>query len=243
MKIIEIKSQEELNAFIPGEKFTELRIVCPKLIIVRKKWENSSVVAWENSSVVAWENSSVVARENSSVVARGNSSVEARENSSVVALGNSFVRSFGQTVKVKAKNNSVVIFQDCDGTLEEKDDTATILRQKTWIHTKEDFLGIYKDRGPNGGVILYKSVEPETKCDFFTGKIKYDGLVECPDWDADWQDACGKGLHLSPTPMLAKSYNQGFVLKCEVLPEDFVVYGKDITKVRCRRVRVLEDSV
>ena len=44
---------------------------------------------------------------------------------------------------------------------------------------------------------------------------------------------------MSPSPSLALSYNEGLVLKCEVMPEDFVVYGKDIKKVRCKRVTVL----
>lgn len=61
----------------------------------------------------------------------------------------------------------------------------------------------------------------------------------CPDWDEDPARQCGGGLHLSPSPSLALSYNTGKVLECEVDPDDVVIYGADITKVRCRKVTVI----
>jgi hypothetical protein len=40
---------------------------------------------------------------------------------------------------------------------------------------------------------------------------------------------------------MALSYNKGKVLKCSVAIEDFVVYKNDITKVRCSKVKVIEE--
>ena len=304
MKIIEIKTQVELDAYVDGDEFVELRIVAPQIvwIVVNKTYKNARVVARESSRVVARGSSRVVASGSSSVEAWGSSRVEARESSSVVAWGSSSVEAWGSSrveawgsssvvargssrvvaressrvvaresssveawessrveawgssrveawensmtnvisssVVLKAHHFSISQIQDCDPKIEYFD-KASILRTKTWLHDKKSFLDIYQDRGPNGGVILYKSVRPETRCDFYTGRIKYEGEVVCPDWNPDEKVECGGGFHLSPSPSLALSYNEGLVLKCEVMPEDFVVYGKDIKKMRCKRVTVL----
>ena len=87
---------------------------------------------------------------------------------------------------------------------------------------------------------MYKSTR-EDDTDFWSGKIKYKGMVKCPVWDNDKNRECGDGLHLSPTPMLAKSFNNGKIKKCLVKKKDFVVYPKNISKVRCKEVEVLED--
>jgi hypothetical protein len=65
------------------------------------------------------------------------------------------------------------------------------------------------------------------------------GTVECPDFDSNPERECGGGLHLSPTPTLALSFNTGKLLKCEVMPEDVVVHKHGIEKVRVRKVKVL----
>jgi hypothetical protein len=209
--------------------------------------ENSSVEAWGNSSVVAWENSSVVARENSSVEAWGNSSVEAWGNSSVVAWvnssveawENSSVRGFSSSLKIKAGHQSVIILQDCNPAIIDCKNTATIINTKKHIHDLSSFSDIYP---PNNRVFtLYKSVNTGN-VDFYTGKIQYiEGReVECPDFDPNPQRQCGGGLHLSPTPQLALGYNKGQLLECLVKEEDIVIFGEDITKVRCRKVFVVK---
>ena len=185
----------------------------------------------ENSSVVAWENSSVEARGNSSVVAWGNSSVE--------AWGNSSIKIFSQYCNIKkALQESVIICIDCKPKLPKH---KNFIYSKTATSTKKDFLEIYSDQVKDGFITLYKSVNPETECDFYTEKIKYaDGeTVICPDWNPDKDIQCGNALHLSPSPNLALGYNRGLVKKCEVNIKDFVVYSKDIIKVRCKKVKVI----
>ena len=90
----------------------------------------------------------------------------------------------------------------------------------------------------DGVVTLYK-VTRENGTDHRTGTLKYEGIVTCPAGDPNPNRKCGGGLHLSPTPQQALSYNTGPVLECRVLPEDIVVYPSDITKVRCRKVEVI----
>jgi hypothetical protein len=92
-------------------------------------------------------------------------------------------------------------------------------------------------------VVLFKSVTPDTYCDFHTRQIKYKigETIECPDWDNDYLRQCGGGFHLSPKPELALNYNRGKLLVCHVHIDDFVVFPGDITKVRCRKVKVIEE--
>ena len=87
--------------------------------------------------------------------------------------------------------------------------------------------------------IFYKSVNPVTSCDFYTGKIKYEGDVIAPDWDSSQEKECGGGLHVSPTPGQALSYNRGKLLRVGVKLKDFVIYQGNLSKVRCRKLVVL----
>jgi hypothetical protein len=251
MKEIIVTTQKELDALPP--KFDEYTRIIIKggtwndRIYIKLARGNSSVVARGNSSVVARENSSVEARGNSSVEARGNSSVVARENSFVEARGNSSVEAWGNSsIKIfseycnikKALQESVIICIDCKPKLPKH---KNIIYSKTATYTKKDFAEAYSEQVKDGVITLYKSVNPETECDFYTGKIKYaDGeTVICPDWNPDKNIQCGGGLHLSPSPSLAKSYNNGLVKKCEVNLKDLVVFPTDITKVRCKKVKVI----
>ena len=119
-----------------------------------------------------------------------------------------------------------------------KHKTATIVHQVKRAVDKPMFLQTLEK--VKEGYVLYKSVKPDTLCDFQTGKIKYEGVVTCPDWDKDPNRECGGGLHLSPTPGMALSYHTGKLLRCVVKPRDFVIYqAGDFTKVRCRKVTVI----
>jgi hypothetical protein len=201
---------------------------------------NSNVEAWGNSNVVARGSSNVVAYENSNVVAYENSNVVAYGNSNVVAWGNSSVKVFSEYVNIKkALQESVIIYIDLPKKCKPKkaSKSASVLYKKTATYTKKDFLEMYEPK--DGFITLYKSVNPTTLCDFYTGTIKYEGVVTCPDWDADPKRQCGGGLHLSPTPELALSFHRGKVLKCRVAVKDFVVYRKNIDKVRCKKVEVI----
>ena len=236
--IVSVEARENSSVEARGNSSVEAR-------------ENSSVVAWGNSSVEAWENSSVEARGNSSVEAWGNSSVEAWGNSSVVAWGNSSVVAWGNSSveawgnsSVEARGNSSVSVSDNShvlviGEIKNREfkqyDNGSI---KIYITPNYDKSVLDRFKKENEKQILYKSVNPKTDCDYYTGKIKYTigEEVIAPDFDPNPNIECGNGLHLCFNAITTRRFNKGKILKCLVDPEDIVVYSKNIEKVRCRKV-------
>jgi hypothetical protein len=236
VETIVIKTQAALDKLPDAfDEYTVIEIRTSARIVVNKAWGNSSVEAWGNSSVVARGNSSVVARGNSSVVAWGNSSVVAHDFAMIAVLA-------ATVILKKLLDWSIASLRGFSLQIEVRSETATVVQTPADIERKpEDFFDRCKSDG-NGSVFLFKSVNPKTGCDFQTGKIKYEGTVECPDWNPDPEIECGGGLHLSPTKGDALSYHFGKVLKCRVKKEDIVVYPKNLTKVRCRKVEVLKEG-
>ncbi len=228
MKIIVIKTQNELDA-LPASftEWTKIEIRSTEKIYIKQAWGNSSVVARENSSVEAWGNSSVVAWGNSSVVA---------QDFSMIAVLSSTV------VIKKLLDWSVASLRGVKVKIVKKHKTATVIKTpESIVFTKKSFVDRC-EKNDKESIILYKSVNPQTKCDFQTGTIKYEGKVNCPDWDPNPERECGGGLHLSPTKGAALSYHKGKLLKCKVKLKDFVVYSGNGTKVRCKQVEVLGDA-
>jgi hypothetical protein len=195
-------------------------------------YDSSTVTAYDSSTVTAYGSSTVYASDSSRVYAYGSSRVTASDFSMIAVLATSVV------IK-KLLDYSVASLRGVKVKIEKKDKTATVIKTpKEMKHTKKSFADRCES-DKKGHVILFKSVNPETGCDYQTGKIKYEGVVECPDWDSDPERQCGGGLHLSPTPGAALSYHQGKLLKCRVALKDLVVFASDVTKVRCKRVEVL----
>ena len=148
-----------------------------------------------------------------------------------------------QAIIKKARQEAVIIYRGCKGKPLDVSGNVSILYKKQAKHTLESFLDFYELKPTKAGFItLYKSVNPDTNCDFYTGEIKYEGVVECPDWNPDVTIQCGNGLHLSATPEDALGYNNGKILKCKVNIKDIVVYPHDISKVRCKKVKVLKEK-
>jgi len=176
----------------------------------------------------------------------GNSQVhEMREHSQVnVALETTSIKAYSPQVTIlRLKHQSTLICHDCVVEVKKMDDTVNIISTKKMFHTKQAFLEIYRDNMiDNEHIMLYKSVNPDGNFDYYSDKIKYEGIVECPDWDDNYKRECGGGLHLSPTPELALYHNKGKVLKCKVNIKDFVVYPHNINKVRCKKVEVLGEE-
>jgi len=90
-------------------------------------------------------------------------------------------------------------------------------------------------------VKLYKSVKADDT-DFYTGKIHYEKGKEiiCPDWDSKYNGECGQGFHLSPTFEMAQQYNVGKCKSFWVHVNDFKVYPPNLTKVRAKKVLVID---
>ena len=164
--------------------------------------------------------------------------------------GNSVIHLFSPTAKViKADQQATIIYQGYKGAPAKCADTVNILHlQKTGL-TLQDFIKIYRVETSNEKLLLYKFVQTDFT-DFYSGKIKYEvgTTVECPDWDDDINIECGGGLHLSSSVASCRMFDSssnGHVLKCEVAPIDILVHPKPIflQKVRCRKVKVLEEII
>jgi len=197
-------------------------------------YDIAAVRACDNSTVTACDNSTVRACDNSTVRAYGNSTVTACDNSTVTACDNSV------TIEA-ALMLAVIIMIGCVCKIKRKSKTATVIKNKIATHTKQTFKDVYSDNLIDKDTIkLYKSVRPDNHKDFHSNTIEYKlGVVECPDWDPSADIECGNGLHLSPLPELALSYNNGLLLACTAKLKDIAVYPHNITKIRCKKVTVI----
>ena len=217
MEII-ITSQKELDKLsVEFKEYTYIYIKSSERIVVTKKYTNASVEAWGNSSVVAWGNSSVAGFEFT------------------------FILILSTTVVIKKLRQYCIVRLREKCNIPKKDKTVKIIdHTKVELkYNKTTFREIYDLETNDNKIILYKSVNPETLCDFTTNTIKYEGIVTCPDFDPSNDRECGGGLHLCARPEQALSFNKGLLLKCEVDLKDIVVYSKNIEKVRCKKVKVL----
>lgn len=162
-----------------------------------------------NSTAVLWENSTAELWENSTAELREDSRAKGMDNSSMLIRDNQIVSLYGNATSKK-------------------------YLQPRYDH---DVLPVAGEM-EGDKLILFKSVNPDTNCDFKTGRIKYvlGEIVEAPDFDPDINRECGGGLHLSFTAAKTQDFNEGKILKCLVDPMDVVVYHGNIEKVRCRKV-------
>jgi len=248
MRTITVKTQAEFDA-LPNMfmEHTTIEIRSSEKIVVKKSWDSSHVVARgsshvvarDSSHVVAWGSSHVEAWGSSHVVARGSSHVVAWGSSHVVARENSMVRVQSKFVELNMWHNSIATATIADFVPKINGEGPAFITKPRFEHDIVSFCESYYLAVEDDSVILFKSVQPTSLLDFFTGKIRYDGVVECPDWDQNPLRECGGGLHLSPSPSLAQNHNKGTVLRCRVALKDIVVYPFNITKVRCRKVEVL----
>ena len=211
---------------------------------------SSQVTAYGSSQVTAYDSSRVRACDSSQVTTYGSSRVRAYDSSRVRAYGSSQVRAYGNSMIAilsalviihKIAQYAIVALDGVTVELPKIAKTAKVFKRKLILHDIKSFIDVYNLEVKNSKVILYKSVDPDTLCDFKTGKIKYEGIVTCPDFDKSKDRECGGGLHLCPTPELTQIFNVGKILKCEVDLKDIVVYGQNIQKVRCRKIKVIEE--
>jgi hypothetical protein len=197
-------------------------------------WGSSHVEAWGSSHVVARGSSHVVARASSHVVAWDSSHVEARDSSHVEAWGSSHVEARDSShvdageftavhlhsQRVKLTGGTVI-----DMTSFDRNDAVT------WC----DFVGVMV---VDGVATLYKAVDDNLQAghNYRTTTYSLGETITCPDWRDD--NDCGGGLHLSPTPSAASSYNNQATrwLRVEANVTDLRPIG-DKCKVReCRVV-------
>ena len=182
----------------------------------------------------------------------GNGTVAYVSGSGVVeyASGNSVVHLFSPTAKVlEADQQATIIYRGCEGAPAKCADTVNILHLQKTGFTLQDFIKIYRVETSNGKLLLYKFVQTDFT-DSYLEKIKYEvgTVVECSNWNDDINVECGSGLYLSSSVASCRRFNSsssGHVLKCEVDPVDILVHPEPVfpQKVRCRKVKVLEEVI
>ena len=249
MKTIVVETQKELDAV----KDDDTRIIIdssPEIVIevIRKVYEvrNKSVVNAYGNAVIQHASDNAVIRHayDNAVIqhAYGNAVIQYASGNAVIqhAYGNAVIQhAYGNAVIQHAIQEVSIVRIEGNAKVIKVDKSVHIVKAKQAIYDIKSLKIIYAENIDGKSIILYKSVNPETLCDFYTDKIKYEGVVICPDWNPGKNIQCGNGLHLSPTPEMALSYNQGKVLKCKVAIKDIVVHGTDITKVRCKKIEVI----
>ncbi len=198
-----------------------------------KAFDMTFVTASGKSYIKAFDCAVVKAIMPAHVEAYGSSNVQAFDKAYVEAHGTSIIKAY-RLANVKGFDNAVIFYYE-DAVIE-LHDNATSKRLSNIGYTKNDLLSLAEHI--DNKIVLYKSVNPDTFCDFYTGEIKYEigKEVECPDWDSREMSQCGNGLHLSVFPLDTQIYNEGTILKCLVDPDDIVMFYNDISKVRCRKV-------
>jgi hypothetical protein len=204
-----------------------------------KLYENSSAELYSNSSAKLYSNSSAKLYRNSSAKLYENSSAELYSNSSAELYSNSSASIFSAK-EVIAHHNAIIIEKFSRQNIVINDNAKIILQEK-FYHTNTTFSQMHDV--VDNKLVLYK-ITQDNYTDYYTGKIKYEIGTEviCPIFDNDSNRQCGDGLHLSPQISMAKKYNDpGKILKCLVDLGDFVIYQNDLTKVRCKKVFVLEE--
>jgi len=170
------------------------------------------------------------------VALKGNSIIEHAYSSAVI-------RVYSTAAKIKnAYQNVVILGYGCSPAINECASSVSVIDIPPSEVSPRDFRDIFDlVRQPDGRIVLFKITQPDGT-DYFSGQVLYEGIVECSDWDPDPGIQCGQGLHLSATSALAALYHcSGRVKRCLVDPEDIVFFKDDLSKVRCKKVEVIED--
>ena len=244
--MIEVHTQAELNAALKKDEAVLLvsgsfevettgdpHIVVSagvELRVVARESSQPRVVAWESSQprVVAWESSQprVVAWESSQP------RVEARESSQprVVARGYAQLSVIGRVIAECAAKVSVLI----QGDAEVQGGQQTRIE----INTPTDWCDYYGIEVKDSVATLYKAVGDDFRSPHgiaYTPGTQPEAL----DWDGGSKE-CGGGLHFSPVPTMARSFNpdaKRFVA-CPVALSDIAVHPDGMYPEKCKAARV-----
>jgi hypothetical protein len=191
--------------------------------------DNSHAELWDISHALLWGNSRGELRDNSHGELRDHSRAELRDNSRAQVTSASSVVAF---------ENSHVLYLEQPKSLR-LFDNATVKAYLEPTYRKEHLITCERPiEGDDKTIALYKSVDPETSRDFYTGKYKYEigKTIICEDFNPDPAINCGQGFHLCLTAREASRFNVGKYLKCYVNIDDIAVNPKSLEKVRCRAV-------
>ena len=225
--------------------------------------DNSTVTAYDNATVTALSRATVTVFDDVRVTAFDDATVEAAENAKVRAWGNSIISAYDHAT-VSARDHATVMA--CGRAYVDAYGSATV---KAGICVPVHVYS--KTVTHQGGVIIDMTAidvnDPETWCAMHLVEVGEDGqahLYKALDADlnaghdyrltnypighvvddtANWVDnnKCGGGLHVSPTPWLAKTYYKEASRFVEVCCPVEELRPINSSKAKAPRFRVLRE--
>jgi len=219
-----VKNQVELNKAI-ADKVGWIEIRSPQGVWIEvTACDSSTVTAYDSSTVRACGSSTVTAYDSSTVTACGSSTVRAYDSSTVTACGSSTVtacdsstvRAYGSST-VRASSHTAVHLHSGRACIE-----GGVLIDHTAVDqsapaTWADYHGAQL---PNEDTVtVFKAVRDDYRSAH--GALYTVGTeVTCDDWRDT--NECGNGLHFSPSPAQASSYDYAATrfLECTIKLSD-----------------------
>lgn len=263
MTKVYVRTQEELDEALANEGH-EIVICSPKSAWLNISDSHGKDVEVSGDAMVEVSGDAMVkAFGNATIMAWGRAYVDAFGNATVIALDLATVRAW-DTSTVKAWDNSTV--NACENSTVRAWDNATVkagICVAVYVHSKTVTH--------QGGVIIdmttINAKDPETWCAMNLVEVDEDGqahlykaldadlnaghdyrLTQYPighvvDDTANWADnnKCGGGLHVSPTPWLAKTYYMEASRFVEVCCPVKELRPIDKAKAKAPRLRVLRE--
>ena len=228
-----------------------------------RAWNRATVKAFGDVKVKAFDTVTVEAFGNSIVTVRDNATVNALEQATIDAFGNATVNACGYATvsawdraSVRAWNRATVDAWE-DSTVEAGIFVAVYVHSKTVAHEGRVIIDVTlidaNDPGTwcamhlvevdeDGQAHLYKALDADLNAghDY---RLTHYPIGHVVDDSANWVDdnRCGNGLHVSPTPWLAKTYYEEgsrFVEVCCPVKE---LRPIDSSKAKAPRLRVLRE--
>jgi hypothetical protein len=198
---------------------------------------SSTVTACGSSTVTACGSSTVTACGSSTVTAYGSSTVTACDSSTVTAYGSSTVTAYGSST-VTAGSHTAVHLHSGSARIE-----GGVLIDHTAIDESvpATWASYHGAQTAEGVATVYKAVRADLKSQH--GALYTVGSeVSCDDWRDT--DECGNGLHFSPSPAQASSYDEEATrwLECTVKLSDLrPLTGSSTAKCKTKRAFVVRE--
>jgi hypothetical protein len=211
MSTVEVRTQSELDAAIAkhgddpntliacfGEEF----VISARVRAHIDLRDNATATLWGNATATLRGNATATLRDNATATLRGNATATLRDNATATLWGNATATlRDNATATADGPYTSVRNLSTAAKALLKR---GAILIQPPTLETFEEWARFYDVKVSRGVAILYKAVTDEFRSgrgfDYSPGS-----KPEAPDWKDD--DACGGGLHFSPTPGHALGYN------------------------------------
>lgn len=249
MTTVHVCTQKELDEALAKPKCHEVVVCSPRDVWLKitdshgknvevsgdatvRAFENATVSARDHATVRAWDNSIVRACDRATVTAGDHATVRAWDRASVDAYGSATVKA-GTCVPVHVHSKTAT----CQGGVVIDMTAIDANDPETWcaMHLVE----VDED----GQAHLYKALDAGLNAGHDYHRLTNYPIGHVVDDTANWVDdnRCGGGLHVSPTPWLAKEhYGEAsrFVEVCCPVEE---LRPIDAKKAKAPRLRVLRE--